>query len=80
MESGKEIKRTTGEKIFGFLEKFSPEKLSAKFVCLLDNLSTEAAKEPLTERQRGFMEASENWLIGLVIVGFVYVVILLYII
>lgn len=34
MESGKEIKRTTGEKIFGFLEKFSPEKLSAKFVCL----------------------------------------------
>lgn len=42
-------------------------------------ISTEAAKEPLTERQRGFMEASENWLIGLVILGFVYVI-LLYII
>lgn len=42
-------------------------------------ISTEDAKEPLTERQRGFMEASENWLIGLVILGFVYVI-LLYII
>lgn len=73
-----EKKKTTGEKILDFLENHSPEKLDAKFVNSLDKLSTEAAKEPLTERQRGFMEASENWLIGLVILGFIYIIYMLF--
>ena len=54
-------------------------KKTMKRNMMITKISTEDAKEPLTERQRGFMEASENWLIGLVILGFVYVI-LLYII
>lgn len=37
-------------------------------------ISTEDVEEPLTERQRGFMKASENWLKGLVILGWAYVI------
>ena len=37
-------------------------------------ISTEDVEEPLTERQRGFMEASENWLKGLVIFGWICVI------
>lgn len=70
--------KTTGEKILDFLENHSPEKLNARFVDSLEKLSAEAAKEPLTERQRGFMEASENWLIGLVILGFICIMYMLF--
>jgi len=73
-----ENKKTTGERTLDFLENHSPEKLDAKFVDSLEKLSAEAAKEPLTERQRGFMEASENWLIGLVILGFIYIIYMLF--
>lgn len=72
-------KKSTGEKILDTLEKYSHEMEDEKIINSLDKISEEAKKEPLTERQRGFMEASENWLIGLVILGFVYVI-LLYII
>lgn len=64
--------------ILDFLEKYSPEKLDARFIASLDKLSAEAAKKPLTEQQKENLAAIEPWIIALTVFGFGYIMYLIF--
>ena len=61
-----------GEKMLNFLEKYSPEKLSERFIASLDKLSEEAKKEPPTKEQEEKFETLFSFVCAMLFFGFIY--------